>query len=169
MAYTDQQKRQHILELQRYLYGISLFDSRIPQIIPCGQYNSETAEAVRKFQQIYGLPQTGETDSDTWDMIVSVYRDSIGELPCPYAAFPSKDYVSHEGDHGQLVYIIQAMLSGLCSAYDNIPDVAVCGDFDSETAEAVRAVQKKTGLPESGEVNCHTWNMLVKLCESPYR
>ena len=85
MAYTDQQKRQHILELQRYLYGISLFDSRIPQIIPCGQYNSETAEAVRKFQQIYGLPQTGETDSDTWDMIVSVYRDSIGELPCPYA------------------------------------------------------------------------------------
>ena len=166
MAYTDEQKRQHILELQRYLYGISLFDERIPRIIPNGIYNSDTAEAVMAFQQAYGLPQTGEADPDTWDMIVTVYRDITEIQPCPYAAFPSREYVSHIGDHGRLVYIIQAMLSGLCSAYDNMPWVEVSGDYGGDTAEAVRALQKRTGLPESGEVNCTTWNMLVKLCEA---
>ena len=166
MAYTEEQKKEHIYELQQYLYAISLFDDRIPRVVPGGEYTPETAEAVRAFQQAYGLPQTGEADSDTWDMIVLVYRDITRISPFPYAAFPSKDYVSHEGDHGGLVYIIQTMLSGLFSAYDNMPKLEICGSYDVSTAEAVKALQKKTGLPESGEVNCTTWNVLVKLCEA---
>ena len=97
-------------------------------------------------------------------MIVIVYRELIDTVPSPYPVFPSRNYVCRKGEHSQLVYIIQAMLCGLFSAYDNLPQLTVCGDYDSETAEAVRAVQKKTGLPENGEVNCMTWNMLVKLC-----
>lgn len=164
MAYTDEQKRQHILELQRYLYGISLFDDRISGVVPNGIYTAETAEAVRTFQRVYGLPQTGEADTYTWDMIVMVYRNITDTTPFPYAAFPSRDYVSHKGDHGRLVYIIQAMLSGLFSAYDNMPELDICGEYNSKTAEAVKVLQKRTGLPENGEVNCMTWNMLVKLC-----
>jgi peptidoglycan hydrolase-like protein with peptidoglycan-binding domain len=164
MAYTDEQKKQHILEVQQYLYAISMFDDRIPQILPSGKYDDETAEAVKVFQKIYGLPQTGETDPYTWDMIVKVYRDLVDTAPCPYPAFPSKNYICRMGDHGQLVYIIQAMLCGLCMAFDNMPETDVSGDFDDKTAEAVMAVQKRTGLPDNGEVDCPTWNMLVKLC-----
>ena len=54
MAYTDEQKKQHILEVQQYLYAISMFDDRIPQILPSGKYDDETAEAVKVFQKIYG-------------------------------------------------------------------------------------------------------------------
>ena len=56
MAYTNAQKKQHIYELQTYLYAISLFNDKIPQVIPDGVYDSETSIAVRAFQREYGLP-----------------------------------------------------------------------------------------------------------------
>ena len=55
MAYTDEQKRQHILELQAYLHGIS-HQSQLPHLIPDGVYGENTANAVRLFQQQNQLP-----------------------------------------------------------------------------------------------------------------
>ena len=86
--------------------------------------------------------------------------------PAAYHAFPSREYIIHSGDSGQLVYIIQAMLNGMGKAYDNMPDLTVCGTFNNATADAVRLFQKKSGLDENGNVDCHTWNMLVHCCES---
>ena len=166
MPYTDEQKKEHILEIQQYLYAISMFRSDIPQILPSGEYDSETIAAVKAFQKAFGLPQTGEVDSDTWDMIVRVYLDYLDSAPAAYHAFPSREYIIHSGDSGQLVYIIQAMLNGMGKAYDNMPDLTVCGTFNNATADAVRLFQKKSGLDENGNVDCHTWNMLVHCCES---
>ena len=56
MAYTDEQKRQHILELQAYLHGIS-HQSQLPHLIPDGVYGENTANAVRLFQQQNQLPR----------------------------------------------------------------------------------------------------------------
>lgn len=165
MPYTDEQKREHIAELQRYLYSISLFNSHIPQITPTGIYDHDTAEAVRKFQQIYGLPVNGETDRDTWNMIVRVYLDYLNSEPAAYHAFPSRDYIVRDGDTGQVVYVIQAMLNDLGNKYDNSPAPDVCGDFNLTTADAVKAFQQKVGLPENGCVDSGTWNMLVHCCE----
>ena len=72
MAYTDSQRRQHILELQKYLHSISLFNDNILTITPDGVYGKDTAEAVRNFQREYGLPQTGNTDSATWNKVVGI-------------------------------------------------------------------------------------------------
>lgn len=165
MPYTDEQKKAHILELQKYLYAISMFRQGIPQVLPSGVYDKETAEAVKSFQKEFGLPQTGETDPATWDMIVKVYLDYLNSAPAAYHVFPSREYVSHSGDSGQLVYIIQAMLSDIGRHYDNMPCITVCGEFNSDTLEAVKLFQKQMGLPESGCVDCHTWNMLVHFCE----
>ena len=165
MPYTDEQKKAHILELQQYLYAISMFRDNIPQILPSGVYDRETAEAVKAFQREFGLPETGEVDSATWDMLVKVYLDYLDSAPAAYHVFPSRTFVVHIGDSGQIVYIIQAMLNGIGKAYDNMPAAAVCGEFNEETADAVRKFQKKMGLPESGCVDCKTWNMLVHFCE----
>ena len=165
MPYTDEQKRAHILELQQYLYAISSLRQGIPQVLPSGTYDKETAEAVTAFQKEFGLPETGEADPDTWDMIVRVYLDYLDSAPAAYHVFPSRDFVAHSGDSGQIVYIIQAMLDDLCRSYDNMYKVSICGQFDDSTAEAVKNFQKEAGLPESGCVDCHTWNMLVHVCE----
>ncbi len=162
MPYTEEQKKEHIRELQGYLYGISLFDKRIPQILPDGRYDKETAKAVEAFQRIYGLPVTGETDPATWNKIVRVYMDYLDSEPEPYKAFPSRIYRAALGDSGELIYIIQAMLWKAAAWYDNMPKISVSGEYDADTEKAVKSFQKCCGLTESGCVDCITWNMLVR-------
>jgi len=49
MAYTNEDRRNHIRELQRYLYSLSFYDETMPQVVPDGIYGRETALAVRAF------------------------------------------------------------------------------------------------------------------------
>lgn len=165
MAFTANQKRQHIRELQTYLHAISFFNEKIPRVIPDGFYGKETVLAVRAFQREYGLPETGNTDFATWNKIVSVYRSYVYANPVSYNIFPSASYVLRQGDTGILVYILQAMLNDIGAAHDNIPDLAVSGDFNVQTMEAVKQFQKRAGLPQSGSVNSGTWNLLVRTSE----
>ena len=165
MAYTAAQRKQHIYELQTYLHAIALMDSSIPLVIPDGFYGNETVLAVKAFQRKYGLPDTGNTDSATWNKIVSVYRSYQHSIPEPYAVFPSEKYVCSKGDKGQVVYVIQSMLKDIGKRYDNAPDVDVCGAYNDSTAEAVSRFQRWCGLPQTGKVDSGTWNMLVRCCE----
>ncbi|MBO4523165.1 MAG: peptidoglycan-binding protein [Ruminococcus sp.] len=165
MPYTEQQKRDHIRELQSYLYGISLFDRRIPQVLPDGVYDLHTVQAVKKFQRAYGLPESGETDTATWDRIAAVYRDYLEEAPAAYHVFPSRSFKVCQGDSGELVYIIQAMLLKAAAWYDNMPKIPISGEFDEISLKAVTEFQSFCGLEESGTVDCTTWNMLVRFLE----
>jgi peptidoglycan hydrolase-like protein with peptidoglycan-binding domain len=165
MAYTAAQRKQHIYELQTYLHAIALMDSSIPLVIPDGFYGNETILAVKAFQRKYGLPDTGNTDSATWNKIVSVYRSYQHSIPEPYAVFPSEKYVCSKGDKGQVVYVIQSMLKDIGKRYDNAPDVDVCGIYNDATSEAVSRFQRWCGLPQNGKVDSGTWNMLVRCCE----
>ncbi|NOW87910.1 peptidoglycan hydrolase-like amidase [Clostridium beijerinckii] len=45
----------------------------IPKVAEDGLYGPKTAEAVKTFQQIFGLPQTGIVDYATWYKISDVY------------------------------------------------------------------------------------------------
>ena len=47
MAYTEQDRRNHIRELQQYLYSLSFLDETLPRVIPDGIYGRQTALAVR--------------------------------------------------------------------------------------------------------------------------
>ena len=47
--------------------------SAIPRVTPDGIYGSGTANAVREFQSIFGLPQTGVVDFATWYKISHIY------------------------------------------------------------------------------------------------
>ena len=165
MAYTNNQKRQHIMELQTYLHAIALMNDKIPVVIPDGVYGNETSIAVRAFQREYGIPETGNVDPDTWNKIVSVYRGYLRSAPAPYYAFPSAKYIVRKGDSGQLIYIIQVLLHSLSGFYDNAPDVEICGNYNDMTAEAVKRFQKWCGIPQNGNVDSGTWNMLVHCCE----
>lgn len=161
MSYTDSQRIQHIKELQRYLYVISLFDSNIPQTAPDGFYGRETAEAVSNFQREYGLMPTGKTDSATWNKIVSVYRSYAETKPIPFKLFPSPDHIVKIGDKGATVYVIQEMLDRLGSKYDNMPNIRVNGEYNAETARAVMIFQRLVGLTPTGEVDCLTYNTII--------
>lgn len=62
-----------VRQLQEQLDAISSVYTAIPDITPDGIYGPATAEAVRKFQSIFGLPQTGVVDFATWYKISHIY------------------------------------------------------------------------------------------------
>lgn len=62
-----------VSQLQRQLARISLNYPAIGTVTVDGVYGQNTADAVRKFQQIFNLPATGVTDYKTWYKISQIY------------------------------------------------------------------------------------------------
>ena len=60
-------------QLQEQLDAISTVYTAIPRVTPDGIYGPRTAAAVREFQSIFGLPQTGAVDFATWYRISHIY------------------------------------------------------------------------------------------------
>lgn len=73
---------QKVMQVQEQLAAISTVYTAIPRITPDGIYGPATAAAVREFQFVFGLPQTGVIDFATWYKISHIYVavSGIGEL-----------------------------------------------------------------------------------------
>lgn len=71
-----------VAQLQRQLNVISKGYPLIPKVAEDGIYGERTADAVRVFQQIFNLPQTGVVDFSTWYKISEIFVgvSRIGEL-----------------------------------------------------------------------------------------
>ncbi len=166
MSYTEADKKAHVMELQKYLYGIAIYNKNIPVVIPDGFYGDETYAAVSALQTEYSLPVTGEVDKDTWDTIVLIYRHFIINVPEPIDVFPNKaDYVLQEGDSNYLVYILQVMITAIKNFYVNIPAVSINGIYSSDTTAAVSFIQNISDIPVTGNADKYTWNNIVLLFE----
>lgn len=59
--------------IQNQLNAISNTYTQIPQVAITGQYNEQTADAVRVFQRIFNMPVTGIVDFPTWYRISGIY------------------------------------------------------------------------------------------------
>lgn len=62
-----------VRQLQEQLNVIAGAYPAIPKITADGIYGPATATAVKKFQSIFGLPDTGITDYPTWYKISQIY------------------------------------------------------------------------------------------------
>ena len=148
MSYSDEQKRKHIKEIQRYIYNISHHNKRVPTIMPDGIYGPQTTAAVGSFQREYDLPVTGETDDKTWSKLVEVYFDVNNEL------FP--------GDEGIVVYIIQVILESLKRRFEDIPEIVINGVFDKDTQSAINSFKEIAGVESKHPgIDIETWNKLA--------
>lgn len=62
-----------VLQIQEQLNVIAGAYPAIPKITADGIYGPATAESVRTFQKVFGLPQTGTVDYTTWYKISEIY------------------------------------------------------------------------------------------------
>lgn len=62
-----------VRQLQEQINEIAGAYPALPKISADGIYGQRTAEAVKKFQDIFGLPETGITDYPTWYKIQEIY------------------------------------------------------------------------------------------------
>lgn len=63
---------------------------------------------------------------------------------------------------GQPVSSLQHMLGELSYAYEQLPFVAVDGEFGEETLEAVMTFQREFSPPVTGQVDQRTWDDIVR-------
>lgn len=142
----------------------------IPQIrIVNGIFGVDTEEAVRKFQEVFNLPQTGIVDKATWYKIKRYYTGvknlsdlaaegvTLDEVILPFA----EDL--RAGMSGNDVRTLQYYLAILAYFNSSLLPVGINGVFDASTVSAVEQFQRFYGLPITGIVDSATWNTIDKI------
>ncbi len=85
----------------------------------------------------------------------SIYINSATEVSGVPASWPGANLTN--GTSGANVRTIQEQLNRIGDTYTVIPKVAVNGQFDQATADAVKAFQSTFDLPANGIVDLPTW------------
>ena len=155
-----------VANLQRYLRTLYYFDDALSPTPVDGIYDRATEEAVRRFQKSEDLPVTGRADQLTWERLFDRYEKekAFRRAPARIAYFPRvpPDYRVRVGEEQFLVRVIQHALQEVAIDFAFPTTVPQSGRYDEETANAVRVLQRVSGLPEDGEVDRATWEELVR-------
>ncbi len=135
-----------------------------------GTYLESTQTAVRRFQQLGGLPQTGKLDEATWALLFSdtaPARDGTHPYatpspvpsPTPSSVPTAAPFVYTRkleyGDTGELVSALQNRLLDL-----GFYEARVTGGYYKITRNAVRAFQAHNGLTVDGVAGKNTQELL---------
>lgn len=157
--------------IQSQLNRISSNYPLIPKIATVqGEFDFETAAAVRVFQQVFTLAPTGIVDEATWYKISYIYAvvKNLAELESEGVeySFLTQQFpqVLTVGDTSQTtnggVSLLQYFLSVIGVFEDDMPEVEITDLFDQQTEAAVRTFQMQRGLPETGMVDKTTWDAI---------
>ncbi len=159
--------------MQTRLNRISNNYPAIPKIaVVDGVYTDATADAVKKFQEIFNLPQTGEIDRSTWYAIIRIYSGVKSLSDLDSEGIPIEDVtnlfqtVLSQGDRGAGVRELQYLLSFIALFDPAVQSVAVDGIFGPKTEESVLSFQREYGLEETGIVNTLVWERIYSTYQS---
>lgn len=151
--------------LHYVLLTIAYFDPDLPSLRLNSVFNDNTKAMVINFQKKYGLPATGVVDADTWNELVTVYRDTIHNIPEEYAQYEDEFFQGRLlalGMSGDDVRIIQKFLLKICQQTGNIPGVRVSGIFDDLMEKSVMKIQSIFNQDTTGVIDPITWYNIVE-------
>lgn len=125
-----------ILEYQQILYSLGFLISQ-----PSNQITEDVQTAIKTYQAMKGLEQSGKLDRST---IISLVAEDIK---------------FEKGDSGKVLQTYQQIL--VTQKY--LAAEAATGTFDDATETAVKAFQKANGLTETGKIDAKTIKALDAL------
>ena len=162
-----------VKNLQNMLMGIVHIYPKMPVITLNGIYDSQTRNAVRSFQNMMGISDTGIMDKNTYEKLKVIYdkKDLIKAIErIDFSNNVSNNNLNmgsdlsynvlKEGSKGRYVYRLQEYLRRVSLVNQNIPNIALDGIFGSETKKAVMSFQKEYGLEVTGIVDDEMWDKL---------
>lgn len=150
---------------QRMLRLISEADGTLPLIAVDGIYGDGMEAAVREYQAMNALPETGQVDAATWNRVAADYEALLKTMSIPGMIMPFPNilgYAVRRGERSDLVLIIQLMLSALRIIYDDFGNIPLSGIYDTKTANAIRIFQEKNLIPIHDYIDLQTWNRMAR-------
>lgn len=154
---------QPIRSLQTMLRVIAEDRQDYVRIIPDGIYGPETMSAVSTFQRKHGLPPTGITNQETWDVIVDEYDAALisQDLAFPLNITLNPGQIIRKGEQHPNIYLIQGILTVLADVYSSISKPSMNGLLDDVTADAIASFQSLNALPMTGHLDKRTWKHMA--------
>ena len=155
--------------VQVWLNRISGNFPAIPKIPAAdGIFDTPTEAAVRKFQQVFGLEETGAVDTATWYRITYIYTSvkHLAELDSEGVRFediiPRFTEELSVGMQSIEVSMLQYYLAVIGAYYEAVIPVEMTGYFGEQTERSLKSFQRVFGLPQTGVVDRATRNDLYR-------
>ena len=159
--YDVTDKANAVKALQKCLLELSRVIPELPAHPVDGVFSEATERDVLIFQSHAGLPETGVADAATWAAIKREYDEAVARRACENGLpFPITLPLS-VGARGTSVTLLQAVIGELTESYRSIPAPNVTGRYGSSTAYAVGVLQRRYGLPETGNLDAATWRRIL--------
>lgn len=135
-------------------------------------FDTETERAVKKFQNIFDLDETGIVDKATWYKIKYIYNavKKISDLYSEGIKAEEVDILYDNqiklGDSGNYITTINYYLN-LITYFDNdLPFWDLRSkEFTDKTEQVVKAFQNKYNLPVTGVIDVQTWKVIKEVYE----
>ncbi len=151
--------------LQEMLMDIVELYPSIPQITIDGIYGVKTQAAVKRFQELMGIYETGAVDNLTWKKLLLIHskkkamndNDRFDEND---EGLDLSNNVVKLGSKGRYVIELQEYLNKVSNLYPAIEKVSIDGVFGQKTQDAVIRFQTLFDLEADGVVGNVTWNAL---------
>ena len=130
-----------------------------------GIFGKETEDALRRFQKSQDIEPTGVADENTWVVLKRAYNHErvLFDKAEPLQIVLQPHQVLTKGTNNSHMYLVQALLMALSLYLTQLPHLTVNGKLDSDTEKSICLLQKAADLPETGELDKHTWCHLVHL------
>jgi peptidoglycan hydrolase-like protein with peptidoglycan-binding domain len=158
----------NVYYVQRLVNALSSVYSELPELSLDGIYGRETERAVRAFQRIVGLNETGVVDRDTWNLLNSTYRQPRSDSVQTFASLTPENSGEREkmsiptferplrvGMTGEDVMRLKRWLFDMGLIEENALANNV---FGMATRRAVERAQRLLGLEPTGRVDEKTHN-----------
>ena len=148
--YNQKDKKAAVKEVQRYLFFLSDKKHKsIPRIPIDGEFDEETRVAVKEFQRIKGLAQTGEVDYITYTELYREYDEAMLDHKTQDYFFLSSRLPLKEGELGDDIRIMNLMLGEFKKTYPCLTDAGEGSYFSLRSANAVEELREIFMLPDS--------------------
>lgn len=156
-------KKDMIKQIQQFLRAISSRSSKIPLIDVDGIFGPETTNAVRAFQQEFGLNSTGVIDNKTLDAIYQEYLRILNLKEANTLKIFEENKILSLGDKSDEIYIIQLIINSINRKFSNIPTVEITGVLDIQTINSINKINEKFKKDSVDYLDQASWNNLSDL------
>lgn len=165
--YDTSDREAAIRAVQRFLLELHYFDSTIPFITIDGIYGDSTRAAVRAYQRLRGLPETGEVDYETFRPLYADYARALRARTGTAIVPPDTPLPIKTGAVGDGVLTVQRLMNKLAERYSLTPRTDESGVYSYASGITANALRRIYRLPEDGTVTAEFFDKMVRDYEYP--